>query len=123
MLHDDRIWSVREIESAEELARLLTEATWCCCQAFSVQGYPQYVWVNDSTAPDRLQEYGILKWNCSDGKIMQIESITFSWCNFDQALQFIQRTLAGKDDNNSFACEVVSTLQTPLEHGKCQHCA
>ena len=123
MLHENRIWSVSEIESAEKLARLLTEMTWCGCQAFSVQGYPQYVWVNDSTSPDRLQEYGVLKRNYPDGKIMQIESITFSWCDFDQALQFIQRTLAGKDDNNSLACEVVSTLQTPLEHGKCQHCA
>ncbi len=123
MLHDDRIWSIREIELAEELARMLTEATWSCCQAFSVRGYSQYVWVNDSTSSDRLQEYGVLKRDCPDGKIMQIESITFSWCNFDQALRFIQMTLAGMDDNNSFACETVTTLQTPLEHGKCQHCA
>ncbi len=123
MLHDDRIWSVSKIESAEELARMLTEMTWCCCKAFSVRGDPQYVWVNDSTSTDRLQEYGVLKRNCSDGKIMQIESITFSCCNCDQALRFIQMTLAGNDDNNSFVCEISLMLQTPLEHGKCQHCA
>jgi len=102
---------------------MLSEMTWCCCKAFSVRGDPQYVWVNDSTSSDRLQEYGVLKRDCPDGKIMQIESITFSWCDLDQALEFIQRTLAGKDDNNSFVCEIHPHLQTPLEHGKCQHCA
>ena len=122
MLHTDRTWSVTEVDSAEELARMLTEMTWACCQAFCIKGFPQYVWVNDSTAPDRLQEYAVLKRHNSNSKIMQIESVTFSWCDQQQALQFIKGTLAGKDDNNFFACEVHATLQTPAKHDRCPHC-
>jgi len=123
MMHTQRKWCVTEIESAEELARLLTEQTWGCCHAFCVKGTPQYVWVNDSTSSDRLQEYGVIKLNNPDGVITQIESITTSWCNYSEMLQFINRTLAGKDDNSYFSGEVVAILQTPQEHGRCQHCA
>ena len=123
MMHTKRTWSVSEVESAEELARLLTETTFGCCQAFSVRDHPNYVWVNDSTSPDRLQEYGVVKRNNPDGKIMQIESITTSWCNASEMLRFINRTLAGEDDNSYFAGEVTAILQTPQEHGRCQHCA
>ena len=121
-MHTKRIWYVIEIESPEELARLLVEQTFGCCKAFSVQGTPQYVWVNDSTAPDRLQEYGVIKLNNPDGVITQIESITTSWCDTRQMLLMINRTLAGKDDNNYFAGEVEATLQTPEEHQSCPHC-
>ena len=94
MMHTKRIWCVIEIESPEELARLLAEQTWGCCKAFSVQGFPQYVWANDSTSSDRLQEYGVLKRGNDDGKTMQIESITTSWCDTRQMLLIINRTLA-----------------------------
>ena len=123
MLYTYRIWSVSEVESAEELARMLTEMSWGCCHAFCIKGHSNYVWVNDSTAPDRLQEYAVLKLNNPDGEIMQIESITFSWCDEQQALQFINGTLAGKDDNNFFAGEVRATLQTSTKHDRCPHCA
>ena len=123
MMHTKRTWSVCEVESAEELARLLTETTFGGCQGFSVQGYPQYVWVNDSTSPDRLQEYGVIKQNNPEGKITQIESITVSWCSSNELLRFINRTLAGEDDASDFAHEVHPILQTPQEHGRCQHCA
>lgn len=123
MMHSDRRWCVVEAESAEELARLLTKQTWGCCHAFYVKGHENYVWVNDSTSSDRLQEYGVLKRNNPDGKITQIESITTSWCNSDEMLQFIRRTLAGEDDNSYFSGEVIAILQTPQEHGRCCHCA
>jgi hypothetical protein len=52
----------------------------------------------------------------------QVESITFSWCDFDTALRYIQQTLRGGDDNNDFAHEVSPILQSPSEHGYCCHC-
>ncbi len=123
MMHTKRRWSVTEVKSVEELARMLTETTWGCCHAFSIKGHPDYVWVNDSTSPDRLQEYAVLKRNPSEGMILQIESITVSWCTPMEMQQFIERSLAGKDDTGYFVGEVDAILQTPKEHDHCQHCA
>jgi hypothetical protein len=56
-------------------------------------------------------------------KPLQIESITFSWCDYEAALQHIQRTLRGEDDDNDFTREFSPRLQSPAEHGRCHHCA
>lgn len=120
MLHDKRVWCVSSIASAEELARKLTEMTWCGCTAFAIS---DYLWLNDATSPDGAQEYAVVKRDGGNGKPVQIESITFSWCDEAQALDYIRRTLAGKDDGNSFRRQVDPVLQTPEEHGRCPHCA
>jgi|CXWL01.1.fsa_nt_gi hypothetical protein len=120
MMHNDRIWCVTPAESAEGLARKLTEMTWCCCTAFAID---HYRWLNDATSPDGAQEYAVLLRKESDGSFLQIESITFSWCNYDAALRFIQQTLRGEDDRNEWARPVQPTLQTAAEHGRCHHCA
>lgn len=119
MMHDDRVWCVSAVESAEELARKLTEVTWCGCTAFELSGY---LWLNDSTSPDGAQEFSVLR-KCVGGTLVQIESITFSWCDYDSALRLIKATLAGEDDENDFRREVRPVLQTPEEHGLCHHCA
>lgn len=54
---------------------------------------------------------------------LQVESITFSWCDYDESVEHIQRTLRGEDDGNDFAHEVAPVLQTPEQHGRCCHCA
>ena len=77
MMHDNRIWCVSAVESAEDLARKLTEITWCGCTAFELEGY---LWLDDATSPDGAQEFSVLK-KCVDGTFVQIESITFSWCD------------------------------------------
>ena len=118
MFHENRVWSVGSVESAEELAKKLTSMTWCCCNGFSIG---DYLWLNDATCPDGAQEYAVLKRD--SGKLVQIESITFSWCEDEEALRYIRDTLAGKDDLNSFRKEVDPVLQTPAEHGSCGHCA
>lgn len=120
MLHRNRRWCATPVESAEELARKLTEMTWCCCTAFELQGY---LWLNDSTSPDGAQEYAVLKKDGPEGKPVQIESITFGWCDEADALQYVRHTLAGKDDRNSFRRPVDPVLETPEEHGRCGHCA
>jgi hypothetical protein len=82
MLHADRIWSVAEVSSAEELARDLTRETWCCCQGFRIVDHPRYVWVNDSTSEDGAQEYAVCRLGLAKGDMRQLESITFVWCNY-----------------------------------------
>jgi hypothetical protein len=120
MFHHDRVWCVTAAASAEDLARKLTEITWTCCTAFELGGY---LWLNDATSPDGGQEYSVLKRFGPGGRPLQVESITFSWCDHATALEYIQRTLRGEDDENSFAREVEPHLQKPAEHGRCHHCA
>lgn len=123
MLHADRVWSVSEVSSAEELARNLTETTWCCCQAFRIAGHSRYVWLNDSTSEDGAQEYSVLKLGLAKGDMLQIESITFGWCDQSTAERFIRETLDGRDDNNEFARQVKATIQSSKEHESCEYCA
>lgn len=120
MLHSRRTWVVSPVESAEELARKLTSMTWCLCTAFELGGY---LWLNDTTSEDGAQEYAVLKTNGPHGTPVQIESITFSWCDEAKTLSFIRHTLSGGDDDNSFRRDVTPALQSPAEHGTCRHCA
>jgi hypothetical protein len=119
MFHNRRVWCVSSVANAEELARKLTETTWCCCAAF-VLG--EYLWLNDSTSPDGAQEYAVLKRNGRHGTPIQIESITFGWCGETQALEYILETLDGKDDQSLFRRDVVPLLEAPKQHGRCTHC-
>ena len=120
MLHRARRWCVTEVSSAEELARMLTETTWCCCAAFSLS---DYCWLNDSTSPDGAQEYAVLTRDRATGKWWQIESITFGWCDIRRAREHLDHTLRGKDDRNDFRYEVEPILETRDQHGRCPHCA
>ncbi|MEZ6128983.1 MAG: hypothetical protein R3C59_09890 [Planctomycetaceae bacterium] len=123
MLHNNRIWCVAEVASAEELAEKLTKSTWCCCQAFQIAGHPRYLWLNDSTSEDGAQEFAVLCQNIDTGVHLQIESVTFGWCDDDRALQYIQDTLNGHHDHNDWAFPVTPVLQSLQEHGRCCHCA
>jgi hypothetical protein len=50
MFHQNRVWCVTPVSSAEELARKLTTVTWTCCTAFELGGY---LWLNaDFRGPD-----------------------------------------------------------------------
>ena len=123
MLHADRTWVLHEVESAAVLAEKLTSMTWCCCQAFTIAGYTQYVWVNDATSPDGIQEYGLVKLRQMKGYGTQLDSVTFGWLNERRALELIEQSVNGEFDQSDWACEVKLTLQTPEEHGTCIHCA
>lgn len=118
-MHDTRVWCVTPVESAEELARKLTGMTWCCCTAFAID---LYIWLNDATSPDGAQEYAVLRKE-EDGSLVQIESITFSWCSYDESLKYVRQTLRGEDDRNEWSRRVRPILQTAAEHGRCSHCA
>ena len=56
----------------------------------------------------------------ADGRFLQVESITFSWCDSAKALAYIQAALAGQYDANDFAVLVRPTLDPPGQHGHCR---
>ena len=120
MFHHDRTWCVTSVASAEELAQKLTSIVWTCCTAFELGGY---LWLNDSTSPDGVAEFAVLKRLTPDGPMLQVESITFGWCDYDTSLAYIQQAMRGEFDGSKFVHEVQPRLQTPQEHGRCHHCA
>lgn len=120
MFHTNRTWCVTPVASAEELANKLTSIVWTCCTAFELDGY---LWLNDSTSPDSAAEFAVLKRPSPGGPLLQVESITFGWCDYDTSLAYIQQALRGEFDASTFAHEVHPRLQTPQEHGRCHHCA
>lgn len=71
MMHSKRRWGLAEIESAETLAKMLTESTWTLCSGFFVAGHPEYLFLNDATHEDGALEmavYGavvVMWWWCS----------------------------------------------------------
>jgi hypothetical protein len=79
MMHSKRRWSVVRVSSAEDLARILTETTWCCCCGFELAGY---LFLNDATSADGAQEYAVVKRGADGEAWRQVESITFSWCEY-----------------------------------------
>jgi hypothetical protein len=118
MLHRNRIWTIAPVADANTLAEQLTQITWCCCNGFRLGNY---LFVNDATCPDGAQEYAVLK--PRGDEYVQIESITFSWMNREQALDVIRRVLAGEFDHESYGRIESRRIQTPAEHGRCGHCA
>lgn len=119
MFHHNRMWSVTDVLSAESLASKLSSHIWCCCTAFRIGCY---YWLNDATSADGAQEYAVLR--LVNGRtFVQIESITFSWCDPETTLLFIRRSLAGEFDSTDLCRLVRPYIETPAEHGRCQHCA
>src|SRR5687768_9398024 len=84
MMHANRRWCIGTVATPEELARMLTDQTWTLCSGFRIAGHERYLFLNDATHEDGAGEWGIVKVDGSEQ--VQIESITFSWCQFPQAL-------------------------------------
>lgn len=145
MYHNQRRWCVRSVESADDLVDKLLRFSWCSCTGFELEGH---LWLNDSTSPDALQEYAVVrKPTTEDGAYRQVESITVSWCNRQQLLGHIEvihhdgpqpapdegpvvraRSVGDLLDHlgatrESGAAVVHPQVETPEEHGRCQHCA
>ena len=114
MLHQDRVWSITACAHAEQLAAKLKHHTWTLCTGFSYRGI---LWLNDSTSEDAVQEYAVVRLIT----LKQIESITVSWCDHDQLIEYGQNFALSLDDPN----EVYGTCrQEQLEHGAetCELC-
>ena len=122
-MHAQRGFCINPVASAEELARMLTERTWTLCSGFYVQGHENYLFLNDATHEDGAGEFAAIVGGLGAERHVQIESITMSWCSFEQALTHIQDALAGRWDRNDFARPVTLRLETPEQHQRCPLCA
>lgn len=120
MLHRTRIWSLQSIDEAERLAYKLSNISWTCCQAFELKGY---IFANDSTSEDGAQEYAILRATRECPELVQIESITFSWCTEERALELIKAVCSGDFDGNGLGMVARIRFETAFEHCFCIHCA
>jgi len=118
MLHKNRVWCVNDIDSVEKLAEILTEQTFTLCSGFRYGGY---LFLNDSFSEDGAQEYGVIKE--ATGK--QVESITFSWCNYEEALRLIRDIVRGDCDDQEWdgGIDLTVQVQSPEQHGTCPLCA
>ena len=112
----NRRHSVANVESPDELAEKLTAHTWTLCTGFRLR-HPNrtLLFLNDATHEDGAGEYAAL---LEDGQ--QIESITFSWCTFDEALQRIQDLVAGGGLHELGRFDLV--LDEASNHKSCRHC-
>ena len=117
MMHKRRTFCVSPVATAEDLAEKLTNYTWTLCTGIRLGGY---LFLNDSTCEDGAQEYAVIK-ETEGGQLLQVESITFGWCDRDSALAYIRRTLAGEFDAGGVP--LTARLETPEQHGRCPHCA
>jgi hypothetical protein len=145
MMHNNRVWCVARVATAEELAEKLTQCTWCCCSGFELGGY---LWLNDATCEDGAQEYAVVrKPTDAEPHYRQVESITASWCSAVQLLQYIHDVQLGSATIGCGAGPVVVAksladlslalgvndqpqayvvhprIETPEQHGRCPHCA
>lgn len=123
MLHTKRRWGVGPACSPEDLACKLTERTWTLCTGFYVAGHPDYLFLNDATHEDGAGEWAVIKGGLGAQTHLQVESITFSWCEAAQALRYIQQALAGDMDRNRFARPVQMRIEPMAQHGTCHLCA
>lgn len=121
-MHHTRRWGLAEVESSEVLAKMLTQSTWTLCSAFFVKGHDAYLFLNDATHEDGALEMAVLK-KLPDGSYLQIESITFSWCDETKARTYIDDALAGKFDAADYARPVTPRIDAPGRHGCCHLCA
>jgi hypothetical protein len=123
MMHRNRRWGIGSVDTAQELAAMLSQRTWTLCSGFYVLGHPQFLFLNDATCEDGAGEYGVVK-VMSPSAWMQIESITFSWCAPAKALEHIVATLAGQYDANDFAfgIDLGGRLEERFTH-RCHLCA
>ena len=121
MFHDDRVWCVRPIESAEHVARLATERTWPACTAFEMAGY---LFLNDSLPEDGSTDFAVVKRTHAPGiGFKQVASITLGCISYSEALDYIRRVLSGHDDALDSAFAVEPRLESAAEHTRCPFCS
>ena len=113
MIHARRRYQLHAAASPEQLAHDLSQRTWTLCTAFLAD---DYLFLNDSFSEDGAQEYAVVK--LGEGWPKQVESITFSWCSQERALEHIRSTLANAYDAHAFELSHVLYLDAPDDH----HC-
>jgi hypothetical protein len=120
MLHENRIWSVHIATDFGELARILSQYTCPCCRAYQVG---VYLFANDALSEDGAQEFAVLRDVGDPVWFSQIESITFSWCSEEKALELIQRVCLGEFDSERYGRVARKQFQVQDVHRSCFLCA
>ena len=117
MMHKRRTWQVKDVGGPFDLAYMLTEQSWCCCQGFRQNGY---LYLNDATSENGAQEYAVVR----ESDMRQVESITFSWIDEEAARRNIWAvTTGGVHQHNWESGITAEQLQSAEQHGRCPHCA
>jgi hypothetical protein len=119
MLHRDRRWCVHAAVDVDDLAEKLTNFTWATCQAFQLD---DYLFLNDSTSRDDVQQYVILQ-QLSDGSYTEIETLAPGASTAARILEQLHRVVAGEFDMPDDRAERVSVIvEKPEQHGICDAC-
>ena len=79
MIHTDRVFGVKEVPDIETLANQLFHYTWTGCTGYQLD---DFLFLNDSFSPDGAQEFAVFR--ITDGKFIQIESITIANWSFSE---------------------------------------
>lgn len=112
-MHKDRFWSVSSPRDEHELARDLTEGLWTLCTGFRYGGY---LYLNDSTSEDAMQEYAVVR----ERDLVQVESITVTRMTMDRALEFIRGTKEVPGFN--YGKIELKRIQNAYSHKTCPLC-
>jgi hypothetical protein len=88
-----------------------------------VAGHEEYLFLNDATCEDGAAEFAVVKHVPGTDEYLQVESITFSWCTYEQALGHVCASLAGRYNHSDFTHSVHPRLHTPEQHSRCPLCA
>lgn len=110
VIHAKRRFAVSVVESAEQLAEKLTEYYWTRCTGFQLFGL---LFLNDSFSEDGAQEWAVYRAGC------QLDTVTFSWCSRDRALEIIQNLLKREGEGSS---GVLPRTEPADQHGSCPLC-
>ena len=79
--------------------------------------------MNDSTCEDGAQEYAVFREPSGSLELYrQVESITFSWCSYEQALGCVRRVLIGGFDGGGWDTPAPNVEDVAM-HEVCRHCA
>jgi hypothetical protein len=123
MMHRNRRWGVGPVSSPGDLAHKLTEQTWTLCTGFYVEGHEDYLFLNDATHEDGAGEYAVCLGRIGSSEFIQLESITFSWCRYEEAVAYLQQAITGQMDKSDFAHPLKLRVETLDVHQRCHLCA
>ncbi len=115
MMFKGRAHHIGDVATAEELAAKLTEHTWTLCTGFRWGGF---LLLNDSSSEDGAGEWGVVR----ESDKMQVESITFGWCDKARALELLRQLEAGTLGADP-RCFFGTVELLPHPAGSCRRCA
>lgn len=115
MLHRRRRWAVRNVGSVSELSRYVTGRTQCLCAGFRLDGF---LWLNDSTSVDALQEYALVR----ESDLTQVDSITVSWSTTATIAEIVKLNKDGAAVERWNYGKVAAEQIEPYTGHRCRHC-